>query len=99
MVTTVSNIIPANSKIPLSMEKMFTNPVDASSLILDLYQGESLFIQDNEKIGTLIWDFGRNVEAQGGQVIVEISVDNKGVISFTASELLKPPKTIILERN
>ena len=96
---TVSNIIPANSKIPLSMEKMFTNPVDASSLILDLYQGESLFIQDNEKIGTLIWDFGRNVEAQGGQVIVEISVDNKGVISFTASELLKPPKTIILERN
>lgn len=96
---TVSNIIPANSKIPLSMEKLFTNPIDASKLELALYQGESMFVKDNEKIGTLIWDFERHVPARDGQVIVEISVDNKGVISFTASELLKAPKTIILDRN
>ena len=96
---TVSNIIPGNSKIPLSMEKMFTNPVKASSLEIDLYQGESMFAKDNSKIGTLVWDFDEPVEAHCGQVIVEISVDTMGVIKFSARELLKAPKTIVLERS
>lgn len=96
---TVSNVIPHNSKIPLSMEKMFTNPVKASSLEIDLYQGESMFAKDNDKIGTLVWDFDEPVEAQCGQVIVEIAVDAMGVITFSARELLKAPKVIILERD
>ena len=96
---TCSNIIPANSKIPLTAEKIYSNPTQATSLILDLYQGESMFSKDNEKIGQLVWDYDCVKAAQEGQVIVNISIDNSGVITFSAHELLKPPKTIILKRN
>lgn len=96
---TVSVIVPANSKIPLSVERVFTNPVDASSLILDLYQGESMFIKDNENIGKLVWDYAEPKEAQMGQVIVTVSIDPSGVITFSANELLKPPKVVVLDRS
>lgn len=95
---TVSNIIPANSKIPTSVDKMFTNPVRASQLVLDLYQGESMFIKDNEHIGKLIWDFETMKEPQEGQVIVNVTVGNTGMITFSANELLKPPKVVVLSR-
>ena len=96
---TVSNIIPANSKIPLTAEKIFSNPVQATSLILDLYQGESMFIKDNEHIGQLIWEYDCVKGVQEGQVIVNIAIDNSGVITFSAHELLKPPKSITLKRD
>lgn len=95
---TVSTLIPANSKIPTSMDKMFTNPVAADKLVIDLYQGESAFVKDNEKIGSLEWDFGEQKEAHEGQVIVKIEVDNTGMITFSANELLKPAKTVVLKR-
>lgn len=95
---TVSNIIPANSKIPTSVDKMFTNPVAASQLILDLYQGESMFVKDNECIGQLIWDFDTPKEPHEGQVIVNVTVGNTGMITFSANELLKPPKVVVLSR-
>ena len=96
---TVSNVIPANSKIPLTAEKIFSNPEQATSLILDLYQGESMFIKDNELIGQLVWDYDCIKGVQEGQVIVNISIDNSGVITFSAHELLKPPKSVVLKRN
>lgn len=95
---TVSNIIPMNSKVPLSIDKMFTNPVKASKIEVDLYQGESMFAKDNEKIGTLLWDFGCDVEAYEGQIIVTVSVAANGTITFSAKELLKAPKTLVLRR-
>lgn len=96
---TASVIVPANSKIPLVVEKMFSNPQPATSLVLDLYQGESMFVKDNELIGTLIWDYGEPKDIQEGQVIVKVSIDNKGVITFSANELLRQPKVVILSRN
>ena len=96
---TVDVIVPANSKIPLCMEKVFANPVAAKALILDLYQGESRFVKNNECIGKLIWEYDAPVEANMGQVIVKISIDNSGVITFSANELLKPPKIVVLSRN
>ena len=95
---TVSNIIPSNSKIPTSVDKMFTNPIRASSLVIDLYQGESMFVKDNECIGQLVWDFGCMKEPHDGQVIVNVTVDNTGMITFSANELLKPPKVVVLKR-
>lgn len=95
---TVQVVVPANSKIPLSMEHIFTNPIDATKLSLDLYQGESMFIKDNECIGQLVWDYEEMKPAQFGQVIVEISIDVNGIITFSARELLKPPKTVVLNR-
>ncbi len=95
---TVSVIVPENSKIPLSMEKVFSNPVPATELILDLYQGESAFTKDNERIGKLVWKFDEPMEANLGQVIVTITIDKSGVITFSANELLKPPKVVVLDR-
>lgn len=96
---TVSVVVPGNSKIPLSMEKVFSNPIDASELCLDLYQGESMFIKDNELIGSLVWPYERLVPAGTGQVIVTINIDASGVINFSANELLKTPKVVVLNRN
>jgi len=96
---TVSTIVPANSKIPLAIEKMFSNPVPATSLVLDLYQGESMFIKDNECIGKLVWDFDEPKDVNEGQVIVTVSIDTSGVITFSANELLRPPKVVVLDRN
>ncbi len=96
---TASIIVPENSKIPLCMEKVFTNHVYATELVLDLYQGESMFAKDNECIGKLVWKYDEPVEANLGQVVVTISIDSSGVITFSANELLKEPKTIVLDRN
>lgn len=95
---TVSVIVPANSKIPLSMEQVFSNPVDAAALRLQLYQGESMFVKDNECIGELVWEYDTPRAAQTGQVIVNIDIDANGVIKFSAHELLSPPKIVILDR-
>lgn len=95
---TVEVLIPANSKIPTSTEAMFTNPVASKSLTLDLYQGESSFVKNNEKIGELVWEY-EDVKAAGdGQVIVNIDVDHQGLITFSAGELLKEPRVIKLRR-
>lgn len=96
---TVSTIVPENSKIPLSMEKVFSNPVLATELILDLYQGDSMFAKDNDRIGKLVWKFDEPMEANMGQVIVRVTIDSSGVITFSANELLKEPKIVILKRD
>lgn len=92
-------VVPANSKIPLSTENMFTNPVDAAKLILDLYQGEKMFAKDNENIGQLIYEYETSKLAGTGHVLVKVSIDNMGVISLEANELLGTPKIITIKRN
>lgn len=96
---TVSNIVPANSKIPLTLEKVFSNPDFTQSLIVDLYQGDALLRKDNEHLGQLVWTYDQPKQAHEGQVIVKISIDINGVITFSVNELLKPPKVVVLNRN
>lgn len=95
---TVSTIIPANSKVPTTAEKLFVNPIASSSLTLDLYQGESMFVKDNENIGELVWEYDQPKQANEGQVIVTVSVDSSGTITFSVCELLHAPKTVVLRR-
>lgn len=95
---TCSTVVPHNSKVPLSMEKVFTNPTDATSLRLELYQGENIMAKDNDFIGSLVWDYDTLKPARTGQVIVKLTVDASGVITFEAGELLKQPKRIVLKR-
>lgn len=91
-------IVDANSKIPLSTEKLLCNSTDCSELRVNLLQGDSLFAKDNECIGTLIWDYGEVMEAMTGNVFVTVDIDNKGVITLSVRELLKEPVTVVLER-
>lgn len=95
---TVGVVVPANSKIPLTMERSFTNPTEADSLKIDLYQGESMFASDNECIGTLIWEYEETQPAGLGDVIVKISIDKDGMITFSVNELLREPKIVVLRR-
>lgn len=95
---TASVIVPSNSKIPLTQERVFTNPETADGIHINLYQGDSMFVADNECIGTLDWDYGRTVEAGQGEIIVTVAIDFDGTISLSAHELLKEPKVIVLRR-
>ncbi len=96
---TVSEIVPANSKVPLSMENVYFNPIDADTLTLKLYQGNSMFAKDNDCIGELDYAYDEMMPAMTGQVMVNIKIDDSGVITFAANELLKEPKVIVLNRN
>lgn len=95
---TVSVIVPANSKIPLSMEKMFTNSAEADQLELDLYQGQGAFRKDNECIGTLVYDYGMVKAPREGHVMVTIGIDISGLITLTARGLLGNSQSITLRR-
>ena len=95
---TIEVLVPANSKIPLSMQKLLTNKIPASKLTLNLYQGTSLFTKDNEMIGELLYDYGGVRDAMEGQVIVTISIDGSGIIKLSAKELLGKEQSIELIR-
>ena len=92
-------IVQANSKIPLTEVKMFTNSMRASALILDLYQGNNIMASANEKIGTMTWDYGEMKEPYECHVMVKVSIDVNGVITFSANEDLKPEQSVVLNRN
>ncbi len=95
---TIDVLVPANSKIPLSTEKLLTNKVKASGLELDLYQGTSIFTKDSECIGKLLYNYDGVREAMEGNVIITIKVDMSGVITLSAKELLGKEQSITLRR-
>ena len=95
---TVSRIIEPNSKIPLSVDKVFYNHEATKQLQLDLYQGESTFASENELIGQLIYDYDEVKDAMDGQVLVKIEIDQAGVIKFSCGELLRESKEVVLRR-
>ena len=55
---------------------------------LRLYQGDSLIAENNDYIGTLKFDYGRVVEADGGLVDVIVDVTGDGVVTLSAAEVL-----------
>lgn len=95
---TIDVLVPANSKIPLSVEKLLTNQVAANGIELDLYQGTSIFRKDSECIGKLIYNYSEPKEAMEGNVIITIKVDMSGVITLSAKELLGEEQSITLRR-
>lgn len=95
---TIDVLVPANSKIPLSVEKMLTNQAASMGLELDLYQGNTIFRKDSECIGKLIYNYSEPKEAMEGNVIITIKVDMSGVITLSAKELLGEEQTITLRR-
>lgn len=95
---TIEVLVPANSKIPLSVEKLLTNQVASNGIELDLYQGTSIFRKDSECIGKLIYSYSEPKEAMEGNVIITIKVDMSGVITLSAKELLGEEKSVVLRR-
>ena len=56
---TAKIVIPENSKVPIEEEVMLCNPVEASELVVSLYQGNSGIVANNSYIGTLKYDYGK----------------------------------------
>lgn len=96
---TCNVLVEANSKVPLSQETIYSNNVEASSIRINLLQGDNTFAKDNECIGTLEWQYTEVKKPLDGQVIVKVDIDAAGVITFSVKELLRAPKVVILDRS
>lgn len=95
---TVRTIIDKNSKIPVEETTFAVNNVASDKLRVKFYQGESLLAENNECIGELVYDYGEVKDALCGEVIIGISVEQSGVITFSCKELMKKPVVVTLDR-
>ena len=93
---TIRTIIPSGSKLPISETVMVTNPDSSMGLEISLYQGESSLVKNNDKIGSLKYDFDRVMECRTANVEVMVKVDISGFITFSAKEFGKVPREIKL---
>lgn len=92
-------LIPANSKIPLTMEKIYTNAIPTDVLNLKLYQGNNAMAANNTCIGELQWDYDCVKEPYECQALVKVFIDASGLIEFSVAEGLAPEKKVKLVRN
>lgn len=81
-------IIDSNSIIPCRNSITVSNSVTGDTLSLKLYQGDSIVAKNNDYIGTLVYDYGREVEKNDGIVEVTVEVSSDGVITLHANEVL-----------
>ena len=96
---TVRNVIPKNSKVPYTNSIMIFNDRESDKIRVDVYQGDSILASQNEKIGTVVYDFGEIRQQYEGSVEITMAVDKSGIITFTCQELLKEPLVVVLERD
>lgn len=81
-------IIEKNSIIPIRSSIQVSNCAKTRYLELRLYQGDSIIAKENEYIGTLMYDYGMEVEADEGEVEVEVQVDRNGLITLKGIDVL-----------
>lgn len=86
-------IIDSNSVIPCTNSIVVSNIKKSTTLELRLYQGDSIIAKNNAYIGTLKYDYGREVEVGEGVVEVTVNVSVDGVISLKACEILYGPES------
>jgi len=95
---TVRVLVTKGSKLPIANSLIVTNPEDTDEMSIKLYQGDSILAENNEYIGKLIYKFDKVEKAYATQLVVKVSINNDGVISLLANEMMKDPVQIILER-
>lgn len=93
---TVQEVIPSNSKVPIEEDIMMCNPVEASELKLNLYQGDSGLASGNSYIGELSYDYGRMVAPRKGVVFITVGVEKSGTVTLSCKEIGKNPVSIQL---
>ena len=79
-------VIEANTMVPCKSSITVRNNKTDRYLNLRLYQGDSIIAENNAYIGTLVYDYGREVEAKEGVVEVFVEVQRDGVIKLSALE-------------
>lgn len=81
-------VVEKNTTIPVTEIISVCNSVTSDRLEINLYQGDSLYCESNEYIGTLIYEYGEVVEKGEGFVDIEVTVDRNGVIFLAGIDIL-----------
>lgn len=81
-------IIDSNTNVPCRNSIIVRNSREGNTLVLKLYQGDSIIATQNEYIGSMVYDFERKVEANEGLVEVTVDVARDGVIALSAMEVM-----------
>ena len=87
---TFTPIIPRNSIIPISATKIFTS-ID-KQVVIDLYQGESSFIDDNIHIKSFEL---KNINSDNPVIYITIKVNINGIVEVVAKERFNDTETKI----
>lgn len=91
-------VIASNTMVPCSSEIPLTNSNKCKQLRLNLYQGDSVLAKDNDFIGVLVYDYGMEVEAQDGMIILMIKVSVSGTIEMEAQSIFGEKQKVVIER-
>jgi molecular chaperone DnaK (HSP70) len=87
---TFAPIIPRNSIIPISATKVFTS--NDKQVVIDLYQGESSFINDNIHIKSFEL---KNINSDNPVIYITIKVNINGIVEVIAKERFNDTETKI----
>ena len=87
---TFTPIIPRNSIIPFSATKVFTS--NEKHVTIDLYQGESSFINDNIHIKSFEL---KNINSENPVIYITIKVNINGIVEVVAKERFNDTETKI----
>ena len=82
----ISKIIPKNEKVPVTKQKTFRTTEDDQEFInIDVYQGISIFPEDNHYIGTLTIDNIPKGKAGELPIYVKLAINVDGVLKCSVS--------------
>ena len=87
---TFTPIIPRNTIIPMSATKIFTT--NDKQIVIDLYQGESSFINENIHIKSFEL---KNINSDNPVIYITIKVNINGIIEVIAKERFNDTETKI----
>ena len=81
-------IIAKNTNIPVEQTLTVVNDIKSDSLSINLYQGDSILVSDNEYIGTLEYKYDCVKEEGEGLVELILKVDRDGRIRLEGKDIL-----------
>lgn len=75
-------IIPRSTTLPVSRTKIFTNDSDDNEIEINIYQGESRFVNNNYYLNTLKIPLERHYNKGEVKISVEFNIDTSGVLDI-----------------
>lgn len=93
----IRNIIPADTKLPVTKTVIVNNSEGGNGVFFNLYQGDSVRVENATRIGNLNYAFEEYKEANTVALRVKLQVDSNGVITLTVKEPGKAEKELLLQ--
>jgi molecular chaperone DnaK len=81
-------VLPRNSMLPVRARRLFATTVDNQKFVsIELYQGDSIDVTKNRKLGQVVLDDLPPGPAGSGRVELVITVNVESILSVTAREI------------